>query len=114
MLSQFLLTNGFTITHTYSHHLLIAFSGTIGQAEQTFHVTINTYSAPDGHSFYANASNPLLPSSIIGLVQSIGGLNNATQWHRPTIERYTALASTGITMRYPARTSPVQGRKQAI
>lgn len=89
LLSQFLLNNGFTITHTYNHHLLIAFSGTIGQAEQTFHVAINTYSAPDGRTFYANPNNPLLSSSIIGLVQSIGGLNNATQWHRPTMNLAT-------------------------
>lgn len=84
-LRQFLLSNGFAITHTYSHHLLIAFRGTIGQAEQAFHVTINSYRAPDGRTFYANADDPSFPSSLIGLVQSIGGLNNATQWHRPTL-----------------------------
>ena len=91
MLSQFLRNNGFTITHTYSHHLLIAFSGTIGQAEQTFHVTINTYSTSNGRIFYANTDNPLLPSSLINLVQSIGGLNDATQWHRPTMNEASHL-----------------------
>ncbi|HVB26218.1 MAG TPA: S53 family serine peptidase [Ktedonobacteraceae bacterium] len=104
MLSQFLQNNGFIITPTDNHHLLIAFSGTIGQAEQTFHVAINTYSAPTGYTFYANASNPLLPSSLISMVQSIGGLNNATQWHRPTptmneTPRLRPLASPALSSR---------------
>lgn len=80
---QFLETSGFTITHEYSHHLLITFSSTIGQVEQVFHVTINNYTAPDGHIFYANNTDPLLPSSLPGAIQSISGLNNATHLYHP-------------------------------
>ncbi|HXZ04246.1 MAG TPA: protease pro-enzyme activation domain-containing protein [Ktedonobacteraceae bacterium] len=48
---QFLRDSGFTITHTYNHRLLIGFSGTIGQIEQVFHITINTLTSSSGQSF---------------------------------------------------------------
>lgn len=76
---QFLQSSGFTITQTYSHRLLIGFSGTLGQVEQTFHIAISNYAAPDGRVYYANASEPTLPASIAGMVQSISGLNDALQ-----------------------------------
>ena len=76
---QFLQASGFTITSTYKHRLLIAFSSTIGQVEQIFHITINNYTAPDGHTFYANVNEPQLPAAIAGALESISGLNNATR-----------------------------------
>lgn len=82
---QFLHTSGFTVTQTFNHRLLVTFSSTIGQAEQVFHVTINTYTAPDGRIFYANSSDPLLPSSLLGFLQSISGLNNAVRLHHPPL-----------------------------
>jgi kumamolisin len=86
-LLQYLETSGFTIAHEYRHHLLINFSGTIGQAVQVFHVTINNYTAPDGHIFYANTTDPLVPSSLVGAIQSISGLNTATRLYHPQIAR---------------------------
>src|SRR5258708_2033468 len=92
---QFLETSGFTITHEYSHHLLIPFSSTIAQVEQVFHVTINNYTAPDGHIFYANNTDPLLPSSLPGAIQSISGLNNATHLYHPLTAGH-ALSTSAI------------------
>jgi len=84
---QYLQSSGFTITHTYTHRMLITFKGTIGQAEQVFHVTINNYTAPNGQTFYSNQNDPQLPTSLVGYVLSVGGLNNAMHWqHTP----YTA------------------------
>lgn len=81
---QYLQSSGFTITHTYKHRLLIVFKGTIGQAEQVFHVAINTYTSPQGEIFYSNSTDPQLPTSFVGQVESIGGLNNALHWqHAP-------------------------------
>jgi kumamolisin len=84
-LRQYLQASGFRITHTYSHHLLIAFTATISQVEQAFHVRINNYTAPGGHTFYANDRDPLLPASLVGSIQSITGLNNASHWHRSSM-----------------------------
>src|SRR5712692_7370327 len=80
-LLQYLKASGFTITHTYRHRLLIAFSGSVGLAEQVVHLTINNYTAPGGQLFYSNHSDPQLPSALVGQLQSISGLNNALHWH---------------------------------
>src|SRR5579863_8072454 len=45
---QYLQKSGFSITQTYKQRMLIVFSGTVGQAEQVFHVTINNYTEADG------------------------------------------------------------------
>lgn len=80
------LTNaGFTITKVYQHRLLIDFSGSVGLTEQVFHIQINNYRSPSGKTFYANAANPLLPASLIGVVQSIDGLNNIAHWSHPPL-----------------------------
>ncbi len=80
---QFLQSSGFTITHTYNHRLLITVSGTVAQVEQAFHVTLNDYQAADGHTFYANGTEPQVPANIAPLLQSISGLNNATRLTHP-------------------------------
>src|SRR5439155_11383282 len=101
---QYLQAAGFTITHTYKHHLLISFRGSIGQVEQAFHVTINSYTTDDGKNFYANANDPLLPASIVASVLSLSGLNNATQWQRPP-----KLAHTAMPQHTPQHTSGCPG-----
>jgi kumamolisin len=80
-LLHYLKASGFTITHTYRHRMLIAFSGNVGLAEQVFRVSINNYTAPGGQIFYSNDSDPQLPSALVGQVESISGLNNALRWH---------------------------------
>ncbi len=85
-LLQFLQQSGFTIKATYKHRLLITFSGTVGQVESVFHVQINNYTAPDGHQFYANSTDPLLPASLAGAILSISGLNNALHWQHASLD----------------------------
>ncbi|HVB59783.1 MAG TPA: S53 family peptidase, partial [Ktedonobacteraceae bacterium] len=82
---QYLQQSGFTITRTYSHRLLIDFSGTVGLAEQVFHVQINKYVSASGESFYANATDPFLPSSLAATVQMVSGLSNAQRWQHPPL-----------------------------
>jgi kumamolisin len=76
---------GFTVTTTYKQHLLIDFHGTIGQAEQAFQVQINNYRAPSGRIFYATPTNPSVPSTLAGIIQSVSGLDNATQFSHPPV-----------------------------
>ena len=94
---QFLQASGFTIAHTYNHHLLITFSGTIAQVEQTFHVTLHNYRAPDGHTFYANDTDPQVPATIAPFLQSISGLNNGIRMTHPRLTpRSTSVAQTAV------------------
>ncbi len=82
---NYLQAAGFTITHTYSNRLLIAFSGTVAQANHTFGVTLKNYTAPSGISFYANDTNPQLPAWLASQVQSLSGLNNAVRLNHPPL-----------------------------
>ncbi|MGB8344791.1 MAG: S53 family peptidase [Ktedonobacteraceae bacterium] len=91
---HYLQQSGFTITNTYTNRLLIGFRGTIGLAEQAFHVTINNYTAPNGQAYYANTSDPLLPASIASNVLSLDGLNNTLHFQHAAM---------------PARTLPSSG-----
>ena len=85
---QYLQKAGFTITQTYKNRMLIVFSGTVGQAEQVFHVTINNYIAPDGTAFYSNTTDPLMPASLVGSIEDISGLNNAAHFtHAPISQK---------------------------
>ncbi len=79
----YLQQTGFTITNVYSYRLLIDFRGTVGTIESTFHVRLNTYRAPGGQTYYANATSPLLPAALTGFVVSINGLNDIVRWHHP-------------------------------
>src|SRR5437868_240165 len=81
--TNLLQSSGFTVAHTYNHRLLITFSGSATQVEQVFHVTLHDYRAPDGHIFYANDTDPLIPATIAPLLQSMSGLNNATRMTHP-------------------------------
>jgi len=82
---SYLSQAGFTVTKVYQQRLLIDFRGTVGLAEQVFRVQINNYRASSGTMFYANPTNPLLPSSLIGVVQGIDGLNNIVHWSHPPL-----------------------------
>lgn len=84
-ISAYLQNAGFTITNTYKHRMLIGFSGTIGLAEQVFHVTINDYTSVKGEAFYSNSADPLVPSSLVGFIESISGLNNAEHFQHSAL-----------------------------
>src|SRR2546421_379228 len=91
---QYLQSSGFTIGHTYKHRMLISFAGTVGLAEQVFHIAINNYTAPNGEAFYSNNSDPLLPASFVGAIQVISGLNNAVHWHHAPLSKRSLPAGT--------------------
>lgn len=97
---NYLRAAGFTITRTYSHRLLITFSGTVEQAEQTFHVTMNRYAIADGRAYYANDKEPVMPAQLAKAVQSIQGLNNAMHWYHSPVSMQK-LAAVRLDARRP-------------
>ena len=72
---NFLTSCGLTVTKTYGNHMSIQVSGTASDIEKAFNVKLSYYSQ-DGSQFYANSTEPQLPSNIAPLVESIDGLNN--------------------------------------
>ncbi len=74
---------GLKETATFKHHLLIGFQGTIGQAEQAFHIQINNYRSPTGSEFYAPSSEPSVLSSLGSIIQSVSGLDTVSHFTHP-------------------------------
>src|SRR5438552_13999800 len=76
---------GFSESEIYRHHLLIGFTGTIGEAENAFYIHINNYRAPGGREFYAPSSNPSVPIALAVFIQSVTGLDSARVYTHPPI-----------------------------
>jgi subtilase family serine protease len=85
---SFLQSQGFTVTAIASNNQLIDATGSVAQAQQAFNTRINNYRL-GGHTFYANATAPSLPVSLIPLVTSIGGLDNSLHY-QPHYRRLNA------------------------
>lgn len=88
---------GFSESQTYRHHLLIGFTGTIGEAENAFHIQINNYRTPGGREFYAPASDPSVPTALATVIQSVTGLDSARVYsHPPIVSRKHASTSNAL------------------
>jgi DNA-binding beta-propeller fold protein YncE len=66
---------GLTPGTVSTNHLLINVSTTVGLAQQALHTSFDQYRLASGRIATVNATAPELPSSIIGDVQSVVGLN---------------------------------------
>jgi hypothetical protein len=100
---------GFTVTLTLSQHLVIGVQGTVGDADNAFHLQINNYKTADGKTFYAPSSEPLVPGNLAALIQTISGLDNSVTFtHPPTKPRSqsTANATSSSVQCIPANDGP--------
>ena len=93
--SSYLQTQGLHVTLLNGY--VLKASGNVGTIEQALHVQINTYRAPDGHMFYANANVPLVPIALRPLLQSISGLSDALQRQHSPVR--TSLLAGGQAIR---------------
>lgn len=66
---------GFSNIEAARSRTSISFSGTAAQAEAAFQTRIHQY-AVNGQMHYANATDPLLPNPLEGMVESIRGLHD--------------------------------------
>ncbi len=78
--TNFLRSQGLTVTSISSNGLLIDANATVSQAEAAFQVVINNYQL-GSRTFFANAGAPTIPSSLSSLIASIGGLDNSVKLH---------------------------------
>ncbi|SPF43275.1 putative Tripeptidyl-peptidase I [Candidatus Desulfosporosinus infrequens] len=72
---DFLKSSGLQITKTYNSRMAIQVQGSAQSIENAFNVTLSYYTQ-NGTEFFANSSEPQLPSDIAGFIESIDGLNN--------------------------------------
>jgi subtilase family serine protease len=73
--SSWLTGQGFTVTGVAHSSTFITFTGTVAQVQQAFGTSIHTVSL-NGEQHIANLTDPVLPSSIAGIVNAITGLND--------------------------------------
>jgi kumamolisin len=84
---SYLQSYGFQVTSTGKLHLVIGFQGTVGDAENAFHIQINNYRSPKGQNFYAPASDPSVPVALARLIQNVAGLSNSVHFSHPPIRK---------------------------
>jgi hypothetical protein len=66
---------GLTVTHRFANRLLVDVEAPAGVIEKVFSVTINKYQLDDRVGFSIDR-DPLIPSSLTGILSSIGGLSS--------------------------------------
>jgi kumamolisin len=86
--TQYLQAQGFNVTRAVAGEQVIDFSGTVGQAERAFSVTISTYRARDGRLFYANSTAPRVPLNLRPYILNISGLSNVVIRQHPPINAH--------------------------
>jgi subtilase family serine protease len=86
---SFLTSKGFKIENVSANNAFITVSGTTGQMEDAFGVTINNYKNANGQSYYSNAQAPLIPAEFAGVITDVEGLNNEAHYTHPKIRKMT-------------------------
>ncbi|HWW22396.1 MAG TPA: protease pro-enzyme activation domain-containing protein [Edaphobacter sp.] len=102
-ISTWLTGQGFTVTGVARSSTFVTFSGTIAQVQQAFGTSIHTLSL-NGEQHISNVTDPVLPSSIAGVVSNISGLNDFKVRARARVRKVAA--SEAVQPRY---TSSVSG-----
>jgi len=78
-LIQYAHTNGLAVTSTYSNRALLDVSGSVGDIERMFHVTLHTYGHPsEARTFYAPDVEPSVDLAVP--ILAVSGLDN---YHLP-------------------------------
>jgi subtilase family serine protease len=90
---NYLRSQGLSVGSVSPNHTLIHVSSSVAQAEKAFHTSIADYSL-NGQTVYAPSVNPLIPASLSSVIQSIIGLDNASQEH-PMLSQQAAAGPAG-------------------
>jgi hypothetical protein len=73
--TAWLQSQGFSDVQVARSRTFVSFTGTAGQAQSAFHTAIHRYTY-NGETHFANASDPLLPKALEGVVGSVRGLHD--------------------------------------
>ncbi|HZY73485.1 MAG TPA: protease pro-enzyme activation domain-containing protein [Edaphobacter sp.] len=100
--SNWLTSQGFTITRVARSSTFITFRGTVAQAERAFHTSIHNLNL-NGEQHFANTTEAALPPSIAGVVATVTGLDNFK------LKTRARVLSVGSNILNPKYTSSVSG-----
>ena len=81
--TSYLSAQGMSVGRVYGGHMAIEVGASAAQIKSTFQTEIHAYSV-GGKAFYANSSNPKIPSALRSVVSGFAALNNfkARTWLR--------------------------------
>lgn len=71
----YLSGQGMRVGRVYDNRLAIEVGATAAQIRSAFHTEIHTYSVA-GKTYYANSTNPMIPSALRGVVAGFASMNN--------------------------------------
>jgi Pro-kumamolisin, activation domain/Bacterial Ig-like domain (group 3) len=74
-ITSWLTSQGFQIDKVAAGRTGIEFSGTAGEVRQAFHTSIHQY-AVRGKNYWANSSDPQIPTALVPVVAGFASLNN--------------------------------------
>ena len=89
-------TQGLTVTQTARGGGWISFSGLAADVEAAFHTEIHRYIV-NGQTYFANATNPELPSALARVVLGFRGLNNYRPKPMHVVRQLTAGSTPNFT-----------------
>jgi subtilase family serine protease len=84
--AAWLEAQGFTVTQTARSRTWVSFSGTAAQVQAAFQTEIHNFSL-NGETYYANATEPSVPSALADVVLGIRGLDNYRLKPRSVVRR---------------------------
>ena len=71
---------GLTVTKRFPNRLLVDVEAPVAMIEKALAVTINSYDVSNA-TYFSNDHDPKIPATLVGIVHSIGGLNNLQVLH---------------------------------
>ena len=71
---------GFTVVQRYPNRLVVEVEAPASTIERALNVTINRYQL-GSETYFSNDRDPQIPSSLVNILHSIGGLNNMERLH---------------------------------
>ena len=98
---------GLTVTHLYPNRLVVDLAGQVGTIEKALGVQINNYRLGT-KTFFANNHDPVLPTSLSGIVESVEGLSSL-QTMFPASPTAARAGQPGVRGRARRRQRPARG-----
>jgi hypothetical protein len=86
---SWLQSQGFAVNEISRTRRWVSFSGQVRQVEAAFQTAIHQYSI-EGHTFYGNATDPLIPSALADVVSGFQAMNNFRLDPRPHVRHVDA------------------------
>jgi len=106
----YLQQHGLHVLETTPNNKLIHATGTVGEIEEAFNVTINDYMI-DGQLFFSNDHNPSVPGNLKDAVESVIGLDSLSVYepHNIKLPTSTVVQAAAAGSPPPRNLTPIGG-----